>query len=102
MIDYKKVDSSRATFVNFFMSLNIAGGDDAPTFIENLIGFIYAFKLILKGVEVSNILTDKQIDNICNEFSVVVNKNMSQEKVQKLFNIIKEFKAEEENVGSDE
>ena len=101
MIDYKKVEASGTFFVNFFMDLNLASKDNGPTFIENLIGFIYAFKLILKGVEVSNVLTNKQIDNICNELSKAVGENISKEKTQELFNIIKEFKAEEKDVGAD-
>jgi hypothetical protein len=102
MIDCKKVEDSAAVFVSFFIDLNLADGDDRPTFIENLLGFIYAFKLILKGAEVSGIMDSQQIDKICEELAIAVEENISKEKVQKLFNVMKGFVVEEKNVRSNE
>lgn len=102
MLDYKKVETAARVFVSFFIDLNTIEDENRASFIENLLGFIYASKSILKGVEVAGILTVEQIEKINEELSAAVEQNISGEKTQKLFEVIKRFKAEVNDVGSDE
>lgn len=101
MINHINVERLASIFTGFFVDLNFNDKLEDVTFLEILLGFMYSYEKIIKSVEIIDVCSKEQLEQIISILKKTVSENINVDnnsELSKMLTLIKEQMKEEKDV----